>query len=214
MIDKFYKKLFIENQGKGKYLMFTFDIKDSKLMESKVRLIAQYQIIELVERIYQDLIMLEKELDKEILIHDINYKKIMDGCDNTFAHRHEPFILGDMVGITILTNSIPPEVVLSIFDLNKKELDITFDFHISYGNYETDDYGLGGVEAFRGYAITILSNAHKSSFKDLNLKYERTISDEELNGYMNLIEINHLEAVKKAKSYLGFDETKYLSKTI
>ena len=164
MIDKFYKKLFIENQGKGKYLMFTFDIKDSKLMESKVRLIAQYQIIELVERIYQDLIMLEKELDKEILIHDINYKKIMDGCDNTFAHRHEPFILGDMVGITILTNSIPPEVVLSIFDLNKKELDITFDFHISYGNYETDDYGLGGVEAFRGYAITILSNVAVSLY--------------------------------------------------
>ena len=77
-LDQHYLDLFIKNQGRGKYQMFTFDIKNSKEMCREERELAQYQIIELIERIYFDLKNLEKKLNKQILIDRDNYGNIFE----------------------------------------------------------------------------------------------------------------------------------------
>ena len=119
----------------------------------------------------------EEILKKEILIHDQSYLNIFEYTKGDFAFKCEPFIFGDVVGLTIINNSIPPILIIDIFNMNKKELNIDFDFHIAYGNYETDDYVLGGKLTFRGYVIHILSELHKDYFKNVKipqLKQEET----------------------------------------
>ena len=169
MVDKYYVKLFKKSLGTGKYLMFTFDIKESKKMSASKRYDAQIKIITLIERMYYDLLMLEEILKKEILIHDESYLNIFEYTKGDFAFKCEPFIFGDVVGLTIINNSIPPILIIDIFNMNKKELNIDFDFHIAYGNYETDDYVLGGELTFRGYVIHILSELHKDYFNNVKI---------------------------------------------
>ena len=201
MIDDFYKELFLKGQENGNYQMFTFDIKNSKQMDKSTRYEAQVKIIELIERIYYDLSYLEESLNKQILLHNDTYTNLLEhNPHQDFAVRFEPFILGDVVGLTILKESIPPTLVLEIFNLNKEELEIDFEFHVNYGNYETDDYGLGATISFRGYAVTILSNLHKKDF-GITLNHNDEISQDEFDYYMNLISITHEKAVKKAKEY-------------
>lgn len=212
-LDKHYLDLFIDNQGKGKYQMFTFDIKDSKGMTSEKRLLAQYQIIELIERIYFDLRELEKLLDKQILIDREGYGNLFDKIVNDFAFRYEPFVFGDVVGITILYDSINPRVILDLFKKNKKEIGIDFKFHVAFGNYETDDYGFGGHIAFRGYALEILSNLHKSEYEYIreNMVYQSDLSEDERLYYEYLCNENHENAVINAEKYTYESSAKKLN---
>ena len=211
MVDKLYIKLFNEAYEKGKYHTFAFDIKNSRKLENREE--AQYQIIELIERIYFDLIELEKLLDRQILLHDDTYVNMFDKVDNDFRHKYEPFILGDTVGITIISNSIPDSVLLSIYELNKKEVGINFEFHVNHGYYETDDYGLGTKQAFRGYAIKILCDYHKDYFAKYRKHHkEKSVSQEELEYYMYLVSINHHIAVENAQEYIDIIHHKTLKK--
>lgn len=211
MVDKIYIKLFNEAYSKGKYHTFVFDIKNSQKLENREK--AQYQIIELIERIYFDLVELEKLLNKQILLHDDTYGNMFDKIDNDFRHKYEPFIFGDAVGITILSNSISDKVLLAIYELNKREVGIDFEFHINEGYYDTDDYGLGVEKAFRGYAIKILCDYHKEYFTKYRKQHkEESISPDELEYYMNLVSINHNIAVENALNYIETIRPKSLKK--
>lgn len=211
MVDKLYIKLFNEAYGKGEYHTFAFDIKKSQKLENREE--AQYQIIELIERIYFDLIELEKLLNKQILLHNDEYVNMFDKVDNDFRHKYEPFILGDTVGITILSNSIPDDVLLSIYELNKREVGIDFEFHVNEGYYETDDYGLGVEKAFRGYAIKILCDYHKEYFAKYRSSHmKERISEDELEYYMTIVSINHNIAVENARNYIERIRPKSLKK--
>lgn len=163
MIDKFYIDLFLKCQETGKYRIFTFDIKDSKKMKNRYQ--AQLQIFNLIDNIYSDLKQLEIKLNKKILLDEEGYTHYKSQNKNSgFAFKYEPFNIGDMVGLTIYNGSIDNDVIYEIFEKNKKQLNIDFDFHINSGVYETDDYGLGVQKCFRGYCIQIVSNLHKGSY--------------------------------------------------
>ena len=171
MVDNFYIDLFLKCQEKGKYRIFTFDIKNSKQMKN--RYLAQLQIFSLIDNIYSDLKQLEIKLDRKILLDEEGYTHYTQKNNVGFAYKYEPFVFGDMVGLTIYNNSIDNDIVYQIFEKNKKKLNIDFDFHINSGVYETDDYGLGNKECFRGYCIKIVSNLHKSEYNYLRESLEK-----------------------------------------
>ena len=173
MIDSFYIDLFLKCQENGKYRIFTFDIKNSKQMNNKKRYIAQKQIMNLIDNMYNDLKKLELKQNKKILIDEEGYTHYSKRNDGGFAFKFEPFILGDMVGLTIYNGSIDNDIVYEIFEKNKKELNIDFDLHINSGVYETDDYGLGIEKCFRGYCIQIVSNLHKQEYDNIRKSMEK-----------------------------------------
>lgn len=174
MIDKLYIDLFLKCQEYGKYKIFTFDIKDSKHMNSNDRNIAQKQILNLIDNIYSDIKKLEVTLNKQILLKEEDYTHFKVKNKNSgFAFKYEPFILGDMVGLTIYNGSLDNDIVYDIFEKNKKELNINFDFHVNSGVYETDDYELGTSLCFRGYCIQIVSNLHKPQYENIKNSLEK-----------------------------------------
>ena len=174
MIDSFYVDLFLKCQESGKYRIFTFDIKNSQQMNNEKRYIAQKQIFSLIDNIYNDLKKIEETQDKKILLNEEGYTHFKEQNKNSgFAFKYEPFCIGDMVGLTIYNGSIDNDVVYQIFEKNKKELNIDFDFHINSGVYETDDYGLGVQKGFRGYCIQIVSNLHKKEYDNVRKTIEK-----------------------------------------
>lgn len=171
MVDKFYLDLFLKCQEKGKYRIFTFDIKNSKQMKNRYQ--AQVQIFNLIDNIYSDLKQLEIKLNKKILLDEEGYTHYTEVNNGGFAFKYEPFNIGDMVGLTIYNGSIDTDIVYEIFEKNKKQLNIDFDFNINSGVYETDDYGQGNKECFRGYCIQIVSNLHKEEYKNVRKSMEK-----------------------------------------
>ena len=87
--------------------------------------------------------------------------------NNKFGMLFEPWIFGDTFGFTIYRNSIPKEIILSIYEKHKQELNITFDFHIADAYYETNKWEEGSKLFFRGYCMDILSNYHKDYYHHL-----------------------------------------------
>ena len=171
MLDSFYIDLFLKCQDKGKYRIFTFDIKNSTQMKNRYQ--AQLQIFNLIDNIYSDLKELEIKLNKKILLDEEGYTHYTEKNNVGFAFKYEPFVLGDMVGLTIYNNSIDNDIIYELFEKNKKLLNIDFDFHINSGVYETDDYGLGATKCFRGYCIQIVSNLHKEKYNNLRENIEK-----------------------------------------
>ena len=71
--------------------------------------------------------MLEKELNKQILITDEGFNTALDKqeLDNIGQVPTDWFILGDAAGLTIHNNTIPTEVIHKIIALNLKEMNLT-----------------------------------------------------------------------------------------
>lgn len=166
-----YIDMFIERQSKGNYHMFVFDIVDSKKMQPKNRKTAQEQMIELMKRIYSEIKQIEELSQTKILVMHID--GIVPYEENQrvmykFGMLFEPWIFGDTFGFTIYRNSLPKELILSIYEKYKQELNITFDFHIADGYYETNKWEEGTELFFRGYCMDILSNLHKDYYKHLS----------------------------------------------
>ena len=158
-----YNNLLLMCQNYGQYRVFTFDIVNSSKMNTEERTQAQLNIRKLIERTYQDLYILGFELRRQILLDDI------DGFRYEQRGRlpHDWFEFGDAVGLTIHNKSINPQVVYTIFNMNKDELQIDLDFHYSTLAYETNDYTKGSRRYYRGYAIQSSLSMHKEKNKDI-----------------------------------------------
>ena len=202
-----YNDLFIKAQeNKSKYRLFTFDIIGSKKMNKTDRLIAQYDIRFLIERVFFDISELEKVLNKPILIKEPGFGSVFDvNVINDFAFRYEPFLFGDCIGLTIYNGSIEPQIVYDIFDMNKKELNLKFDFHKSNILYQTNDYSDGNVQYFRGYAINLSQNIHKLENYKLRkyLKDDFIVNNDIISNHMNVVKKHHECAIKNAIKLLS-----------
>lgn len=165
-----YTDMFIERQDKGNYHMFVFDIVGSKQMDKKTRLDASIKMIELMNKIYSELKQIEKSSQTKILVTNIDgivpYEERYK-VDKKFGMLFEPWIFGDTFGFTIYRNSLSKEIILSIYEKYKQELNISFDFHIADAYYETNKWEEGTELFFRGYCLDILSNYHKDYYKHL-----------------------------------------------
>lgn len=168
-----YTDMFIERQDKGKYHMFVFDIIGSKKLDLNIRGNAQIQMEQLMIKIYNEIKQIEENSQTKILVMDIDdivpYKE-RKKANNKPGMLFEPWILGDTFGFTIYRDSLPKEVILSIYEKYKQELSIPFDFHIADGYYETNKWEEGSELFFRGYCLDILSNYHKDYYKHLRKK--------------------------------------------
>ena len=165
-----YSDMFIESQDKGKYHMFVFDIVGSKKMAPETRRLAQIQMEELMKKIYNEIKQIEEFSKTKILVMDIDGIVPYEESQRVmykFGMLFEPWIFGDTFGFTIYRNSLPKEIILSTYKKYKQELNITFDFHIAEGYYETNKYEEGSELFFRGYCMDILSNYHKDYYKHL-----------------------------------------------
>ena len=165
-----YNDLYLKCQDTGIYHMFVFDIVDSRKIPARERNIAQNKIIELMNRIYEEIKHIEQTTGRQILVFDtdfVSYKSNMPF--KGFGFKREPFLFGDSFGFTIYRDSLDTETIYHIYEKLKKELNIDFDFHLANGYYETNDYSEGGNRYFRGYCMDILSTLHKKeTINELN----------------------------------------------
>lgn len=165
-----YIDMFTERQNKGNYHMFSFDIICSQKMEPETRKQAQIKMIKLMNKIYNEIKQIEKISKTKILVMNIDgivpYEKSKQVM-HKFGMLFEPWIFGDTFGFTIYRNSLPKEIILSIYEKYKQELKINFDFHIADGYYETNKWEEGSELFFRGYCLDILLNYHKEKYKYL-----------------------------------------------
>ena len=158
-----YNDLFLRCQETGIYHVFTFDVKNSKKINSSDREQLQYKLIELILTMYK---MLQKKEKKKILVFEEDFSHLEDNKKtNGFGLKIEPFILGDMVVLTTYKDSITNEEILSLFNKLKNDLEIDYDFHINDGYYETNDWVEANKKYFRGHCIDLLSNMHKEDKK-------------------------------------------------
>ena len=200
MSYKEYNDLMLKCQENGGYRVFTIDIKNSKLLPNREEAI--YNLITLIERTYQDILALGKELNKPILIDDEGYKSILDeqNLKNEGQMPYDWFIYGDAVGITIHNNSIPARIIYEILELNIKEMGLTDNFHKNDLVYETDKYFEGHDKYFRGYAIQMSANMHKDGTPNIT---KEELSPEEINKYMEIINKNHKDAIERANERIS-----------
>lgn len=171
-----YTDMFIERQDKGKYHMFVFDIINSKKMTPNTRRNAQIQMEQLMKQIYNEIKQIEINLQTKILvinIDDIVPYEERQKVDKKIGMLFEPWIFGDTFGFTIYRDSLPKEIILSIYEKYKQELNITFDFHIADGYYETNKWKERKAFFFRSYCLDILSNYHKDYYKHLRKKLNK-----------------------------------------
>jgi len=156
-----YNDLFLKCQETGKYHAFCFDIIGSKKMDCKTRGEAQLKIIELIFMVYRKIEKKQLEENKKILVFEEEFTKLGEQRLNVFGYKQEPFIYGDLIGLTVYRNSITSAEVIDIFNTCKNVLGIDFEFHVADGYYETNDWIEGQDKYFRGYCIDLLSNLHK-----------------------------------------------------
>ena len=168
-----YNDLFLKCQETGLYHMFVFDIVDSKKLDPKQanwRMISQIRLILNMYRRLQEKELLE---NKKILVFEEEFTHLGEERKNCFGFKQEPFVLGDLIGLTVYRGSITREEILKIYEEEKEYLQIPFDFHIADGYYETNNYEEGNEKYFRGYCIDLLSNLHKPYNKVIRKQLKR-----------------------------------------
>ena len=210
-----YNDLLIKAQHENsEYRVFTFDIIGSKNMSKYDRYIAQYDIIFLIERVYADIKELEKTLNIEILIKEPGFGSFFDtNIQNDFSYRYEPFLFGDTIGLTIYNGSVDPLIIYEIFDYNKEEMNLKYDFHKCNLLYQTNDYHEGNTKYFRGYAIHAAEELHKRKNDEIrNSINDRNIVDnEEIKRYMYIVKTNHQKAINNAINLLSTHNENFLA---
>jgi len=160
-----------QNNLDAKYHIFVFDIKGSKEMPKEERCDAQVKMEELMLKMYAEIENIEIKEDREILLREciVSYND-RNKVNKKFGMLFEPFLFADTFGFTVYKDSISREEVLEIYDKFKGELGINFSFNINDLYYETNDYSMGGILFFRGYAIDIASNLHKDYMSKVKIK--------------------------------------------
>ena len=173
-----YNDLYLKCQETGRYHMFVFDMVDSKKMSFPFRRKAQVQMVQLMRNMYRNIQEIEYLTNKKILVFEDDFVEFDSGKSfNGFGFKQEPFIFGDTFGFTIHRDSLDKDFIYYLYEKNKQELGIEFDFHLADGYYETNDYVEGRDKYFRGYCLDLLSTLHKSTTKKDLEKLKKKLKD-------------------------------------
>ena len=157
-----YHNLFLKCQGTGKYHMFCFDRVNSRLEDPKIKQGIQEKMIELMNSIYSSIQEIEKQKNIKILVQEEGFVSF-DSKERPkgFGNKREPFVYGDAFGFTIYQNTLDKYIILKLFEYHKKRLKIDYEFHITDGYYETNDYNEKNTKYFRSYCLDVIMNYHK-----------------------------------------------------
>ena len=162
-----YNDLFCKCQYTGMYHLFVLDIKGSKQMNYNERNDAEVKLIKLMLMVYKELLEIEKQQNKTILVFEKDFSYFGEERINDFGMKQEPFLYGDTIGFTVYRDSISNDEIINIVKRIMCFLKIDFTFHFSDGYYETNDWVEGNTKYFRGHCIDLLSNLHKSYNKSI-----------------------------------------------
>ena len=130
-------------------------------MNHKERNEAEIKLVKLMLMVYKELLEIEKQQNKTILVFEKDFSYFGEKRINDFGMKQEPFLYGDAIGFTIYRNSISSEEIVAIIKKIMCFLKIDFTFHFSDGYYETNDWVEANTKYFRGHCIDLLSNLHK-----------------------------------------------------
>lgn len=138
-----YEDMWENAQQHGLYKLFVFDMKDSR----KQGYFTPYLNM-LLYRVYFRIKDLEKERGHQIL----HTSELFNRGDR--GDLLEPFFfMGDLLGFTILRDTISDNEVYQIVQEVKEELKLPYQFHYGSGYYETDYYSERCKKYFRGYCL-------------------------------------------------------------
>lgn len=170
-----YSDMFQKCQSTAPYHLFTYDMVNSKENCSSKR---NSDLILLLFHVYQAISTLEEKSSIPILHRskgltsskleahkqgNETFYMLSPLANITRKDLLEPFLInGDTIGFTILRNSLTESQVDTIFEQQKKKLNMPYEFHKANGYYETDDWSQGNCKYFRGYCICELCYAHKN----------------------------------------------------
>lgn len=181
-----YKNLYLQAQTSGKYKMFLFEAKQ-KNENLKIYDSNQF-IINFVNYVAEDLLKLEKKLNKKILHRHLesfeNYDFIEDkdkvvlqkkqGKDLPKIYRfgcQNPILLTkDTVCFIILRDSISDEEFFSIVQKYKNRMIPRYDLRHAEGYYETDAWAEANQKLLRLHCMPVLEEILKKSKKILTTK--------------------------------------------
>ena len=128
-----YNDLFLLAQDTGKYHMFTFDIVNSKKMDTATRRIAQDKLIKLMKSMYALIQEIQEKTGKQILVFEEGFVTFDDGAPlDGFGFKQEPFVLGDVFGFTIYRDSLDKDTILWIYEYFRNSLNIDFKSFLSF----------------------------------------------------------------------------------
>ena len=150
-----YNDMFEKAQKIGKYHIYILDIVGSRDLSREKYIIAHRLQRKLLSTVYNRIMEIEIERKSKIL-HNID---IM----NRFGFTCEPIIFGDLIGFTVLRDSIEREVIYNIITNLKYSMNITEKYHFADGFYETDDWKRALMEYYRGYCIQYLEFISKQN---------------------------------------------------
>lgn len=164
MSYKEYNDLYEKAKITGKYHMFIIDVVKSRRLGKIKRREVQHKLVNAFTNIYNDLKELEEKLGRPILriinlekYYPLNEEKIF----NINPILKDPFYFGDLAGITIIRDSLPPKIVYNIINRNLEKVNFDVSVYMNDGYYDTDDYDLGDKKYYRGYCILKLEEESK-----------------------------------------------------
>lgn len=161
-----YDDLFEKAQITGKYMLFCFDVKDSqKILPNSNREIYN-KLNSLLYNVYQKIKKIEEIKQIKILHKNNALVSLWNlGKSDGRVDLYEPAIFGDSAYLTVIRDTITPNLVYNIWEEEKEKLKIDYEFHKTYGYYDTDDYNKRGELYFRGYCMIKLEVITKKKTK-------------------------------------------------
>jgi len=156
--------------------MISFDAVGSKLMSNKENIEMHENIGVIVKYVYNKLLESEKELNKPVIIKDDRFFK---PWENRFSKWYwngnfmDPFLCGVCFQFTVLRDTLSKEKIIDLVNRCQEKLKIKYDFHITDGYYETNNYEESNTKFFRGYCIQTLETLHKPQVQEELKKIKR-----------------------------------------
>ncbi len=169
-----YLDLFIlaQKNTDAMYYVVSFDTVNSKLLSKDKREALKNNIFSIVKYVYEKLLQKEKELNRQVVIHDERfYTPWSNEALVSLNHNYlDPSIFGDNFAFTIFRDTVSKDEIVEWVNECKRKLNMEEEFHIADGYYETNNYGEGGSKLYRGYCLQILERFHKP---ELQLRFKR-----------------------------------------
>jgi hypothetical protein len=180
-----YKDLYKAAQSKGKYKMFLFDVKDSRIHVARDKKNFCIKIIDFIDEVTFELLELEKKIGHKILHRELEREDLKDqdkiiddkvillrnqvrGRFNVAGRidQYNPlFWQGDMIHFIINRDSISDSEIMKIFQRNKDKFIPDYDLHLKSAYYETDVWLKSSEEFSRVYCVPVLEYLAKASKK-------------------------------------------------
>lgn len=183
---KQYKDLYMQAQtdsSKGKYKIFLFDIKESKIHSTRDGLDFYTDIKNFTNKTTTDLLKLEKIKGHKILHRHLEVADLKENeqvKDKVVLLRHQNdtkfnksifrydqfnpvFWMGDLIHFIIERDSVSDSEFMQFIQKNKDSIIPNYDLHFASGYYETDVWYESSKKFSRVYCIPVLDELSKKS---------------------------------------------------